>query len=178
MSQTADRYATALFELTLEQNILEAAQKTMTEINSLIIDLKDFRQFLKNPLLSYEDRCVVLKALFEGKVPDLVLRFLLFITYKNRLKILKEIIVSFDKLYLASTRQIRAYVKTAMPLNEAEKVFINQHLNNKFHQQMITQWNIDASLIGGFRIFVQGKIYDYSFKDQLDHFYQKSIQPV
>jgi F-type H+-transporting ATPase subunit alpha len=178
MSQTADRYAKALFELTLEQDILEAVHKTMAEISGLILDLREFRLFLKNPLLSYEEKCVILRSLFEGKVPDLVYRFLLFITYKDRLRILKEITVSFDKLYLSSTRQIRAYVKTALPLNDAEKVFINQHLNNKFHQQMITQWNIDTSLIGGFRIFVEGKIYDYSFKEQLDNFYQKTIQPV
>ena len=174
MSQTSDRYAKALFELTREQDKLEPVQKTMSEINALIVDMPDLRRFLKNPLLSYEERCAVLKALFEGKVPDLVLRFLLFITFKSRLDILKEIIQSFDILYLSATRQIRAQVKTALPLNDAEKVFINQHLNNKFHQQMITQWILDPSLIGGFRIFVQGKIYDYSFKNQLNNF----LQPV
>ncbi len=62
----------------------------MTEIRRLIIDMQDFRQFLSNPLLSYEERCAVLKALFEGKVPELIFRFLLFITYKSRLNILKE----------------------------------------------------------------------------------------
>jgi len=172
MSQTADRYSKALFELAREQDSLEPVQKALTEIRDLIIDLGDFRQFLSNPLLSYEERCTVLKALFEGKVPDLVYRFLLFITYKSRLDILEYIIPSFDNLYLSSTHQIRAYVKTALPLNDAEKVFINQHLHNKFHQQMITQWTLDPSLIGGFRIFAQGKVYDYSFKNQLEGFTQ------
>jgi len=149
-------------------------QKTLSDINALMTGLRDFRRFLKNPLLSHEERCAVLKALFEGKVPDLVYKFLLFITYKKRLDILHEIILSFDGLYLTGTRQIRAQVKTALPLNDAEKVFINQHLINKFHQQMITQWVLEPSLIGGFRIFVQGKIYDYSFKSQLNSF----LQPV
>ena len=89
MSQTADRYAKALFELAKEQNNLEAVQDSMTEIRGLIVDLEDFRQFLSNPLLSYEERCAILKALFEGKIPELAFRFLLFITYKNRLDILK-----------------------------------------------------------------------------------------
>ena len=77
MSQTADRYSKALFELAQEQNNLEAVQNTMTDIRKLIIDLNDFRQFLSNPLLSYEERCAILKALFEGKVPDLLYRFLI-----------------------------------------------------------------------------------------------------
>ena len=178
MSQTADRYAKALFELSKEQNNLEAVQNSMADIGGLILHLKDFRQFLSNPLLSYEERCTVLKALFEGKIPELTFRFLLLITYKNRLGILKDIIESFDSMYLSGTRQMRALVKTALPIKDEDKALINQHLQDKFHQQMVTQWILDPSLIGGFRIFAQGRIYDYSFKNQLDHFLQQTIQPV
>ncbi len=174
MSQTADRYSKALFELAQEQDSLEAVQNTMTEIRKLIIHLSEFRQFLSNPLLSYEERCAVLKALFEGKIPDLAYRFLIFITYKSRLGILKNIVESFDNMYLLKTHQMRVYIKTALPINDADKAFINQHLHDKFDQEMITRWTIDASLIGGFRIFAQGKLYDYSFKNQLSHFLQQT----
>jgi F-type H+-transporting ATPase subunit delta len=178
MSQTADRYAKALFDLAQEQHNLELVQGTMSDLRKLMINLPDFRLFLKNPLLSYEDRCVILKNLFEGKVPELAYRFLLFITYKGRLDILKNIIESFDSMYLSSTSQMRAYVKTALPINDADKGLINDHMKDKFHQQVLTQWTLDPSLIGGFRIFAQGKIYDYSFKNQLSHFFQQSTQPA
>ena len=178
MSQTADRYAKALFELAQEQNNLEAIQTTLSDIKKLTVELQDFRQFLNNPLLSYEERCSTLKAMFEGKVPEIVLQFLICITYKGRLSILKEMITSFDSMYLIATHQMRAYVKTALPINDEDKNLINQHLHDKFKQQMLTQWDTDPSLIGGFRIFVQGKIYDYSFKNQLDHFFQQATQPV
>ena len=52
MSQTADRYAKALFEIAKEQDDLEAVQNSMTEIKDLILNLENFRQFLDNPLLS------------------------------------------------------------------------------------------------------------------------------
>ena len=177
MSQTEDRYAKALFEIAQEQKNIEAVQNTMTDIRNIILKSEDFRAFLTNPLLTYEERCTVIKTLFQGKVPDILYRFLLFITYKSRLPILKSIIESFDSLYLLSTRQIRAYVKTAMLITEEDKAFINQRLNDKFQHNMITRWTLDPSLIGGFRIFAQDKIYDYSFKNQLSHFYQQTIQP-
>ncbi len=175
MSQTADRYSKALFELAQEQGNLEAVQNSLSDIRKLIIDLNDFRQFLSNPLLSYEERCAVLKTLFEGKVPDIAYRFLLFITYKSRLNILKDIIESFDRMYLSHTHQMRVYVKTALPVKDEDKALINQHLHDKFRQEIIANWNLDPSLIGGFRIFAQGKLYDYSFKNQLDHFFQQTI---
>jgi F-type H+-transporting ATPase subunit delta len=178
MSQTADRYAKALYELAKENNSLEAVESTMSEIRNLIVQGQDFRQFLSNPLLSYEERCAVLKAIFEGKVSELTLKFLLFITYKGRLDILKDIIQSFDNLYLISTNQVRAYVTTATVLDKEERVLINQHLCEKFQHNMLTRWKEDASIIGGFRIFIQGKIYDYSFKSQLNHYYQQTTQPA
>ena len=101
--------------------------------------------------------------------------FLLFITYKNRLNMLQEIIESFDSLYLSSTHQLRALVKTALPIKEEDKIFINQHLQDKFHQRMITRWDLEPSLLGGFRIYAQGQMYDYSFKNQLNRFLQQSI---
>ena len=176
MSQTADRYAKALFELVKEQNNLEAVENSMTDIRNLIIESQDFRLFLNNPILAYEKRCVILKILFEGKIPDLAFKFLLFITYKKRLSILKNIIESFDHLYLSNTNQLRAYITTALPINEADKTFFNQRLCDAFKHNILTKWSTDLSLIGGFRIFLQDKMYDYSFKNQLNNFFQHTTQ--
>ena len=178
MSLTADRYAKALFEIAHEQGNLENVQNTMTDIRKLINELEELRQFLGNPLLSYEERCSVLTALFKGKMPELNFRFLLFITSKDRLYMLKDIIESFDSLYLSNSGQLRAYITTALPIEENEKVFFNQHLRDKFKHDMLTRWKIDPTLIGGFRIFLQGKMYDYSFKNQLNYFFQQSTQPI
>ncbi len=178
MSQTSDRYAAALFELAGEGKNLQPVQDAMTALHQLIIDAPDFRLFLSNPLLSYEERCGVLKALFETRVPELLYRFLLFITYKERLAMLGDMIESFDSLYLTFSRQMRVTVKTALGLNDKEKALIDEHLQKKFQQKTITQWDLDPGLIGGFRIFAQGKLYDYSFKNQLDHFLYQSVQPV
>jgi len=178
MSQAADRYARALFESVKDEDDLEAVENSMTQIRRLVIESSDFRLFLSNPILSYEEHCVILKALFEGKVPELTFQFLLFVTHKKRLGSLKNIIESFDLLYLNKTNQSRAYVTTALPINEADKIFFNQRLHDKFQQNMLTSWSVDSGLIGGFRIFRQDKMYDYSFKDQLNNFFQHSTQPV
>jgi len=174
MSQAADRYAKALFELAQEQQGLEAVQDALTEIKGLIGNLGDFRHFLDNPLLSYEERTVIIKALFDGNLPELVFKFFLFVTYKNRLPIFKDIIESFDKLYLISTNRVRTHITTALPIENEQRVFINERLHDKFQHNVLTKWDTDLSLIGGFRIFVEGKIYDYSFKNQLNHFFQQS----
>ena len=59
MSQTADRYSKALFELAKEQQCLDPVQDSMTDIRKLILNLEDFRLFLKNPLLTFDERCAL-----------------------------------------------------------------------------------------------------------------------
>jgi F-type H+-transporting ATPase subunit delta len=178
MSQTADRYAKMFYELARKEGNLDSVQDAMTDIGGLIADLKEFRFFIRNPLLSFEEQCPILVAMFKGKIPDTLFMFLLFVTHKRRLDLLKNIIESFDQLYISGKKQQRALVKTALPIDDKEKAFINQHLEDKFQRQMVTQWALDPSLIGGFRIFVQGQIFDYSFKNQLNHFFYRSSQPA
>ena len=178
MSQTADRYAKAFFELVKEQDNLEAVERSMTNIRDIIIESYEFRIFLTNPILSYEERCIILKALFENKIPEFAFKFLLFITYKKRLSLLKSIIESFDHLYLINTNQLRAYITTALPIKEADKELFNQRLRDKFQHQILSRWSEDTSLIGGFRIFLQDKMYDYSFQNQLNNFYQQTTTSV
>ena len=175
MSQTATRYAQALFDTACEQNDLEAVHTALTSLESLMLSLEDFQRFLGNPLFSFEERSAILKTLFEKKIPDIVYKFLLFITYKNRLKILKDIIEAFDSLYLSGTDQLRALIATALPVKEEDKTFINACLQDKFNRHMVTQWDLDPSLLGGFRILTQGRVYDYSFKSQLNHFIQQTV---
>ena len=126
MSQTSDRYAQALFEIACEQNDLEALQAALSSVANLIVSSQDLQRFLDNPLFSFEERSTILKALFEGKIPDLAFKFILFVTYKNRLKILNEIIASFDTLYTTSTHQLRARIETAFPIKEEDKARYQQ----------------------------------------------------
>ena len=177
MSQTADRYAKMFYELARREANLEDVHEAMSGISALM-DLSDFRSFLANPLLAFEEQARVLKALFQGKVPDPVFLFLLFIAHKRRLDLLGPVMDAFEGLYMSDKGQLKALVTTALPLNETDKTSINQHLAEKFHRQMVTQWKQDPALIGGFRIFVQGQIFDYSFKNQLNQYFYRSLQPA
>ncbi|MBF0510849.1 MAG: ATP synthase F1 subunit delta [Candidatus Omnitrophica bacterium] len=178
MSQSSERYSKALFDLAQEKMSLEELHQSMSGIGKFIQESADFRRFLGNPLLSYDQKSSLLKALFEKKVPDLFLQFLLFIAYKGRLSGLADMIESFDALYLQSTRQLKALITTAQVTEDTEKTYIGQCLNDKFKAHVLPQWTIDKSLIGGFKILVKDKMYDYSFRNQLENYLQKTIQPV
>lgn len=175
MTPTANCYARALFDLSVEKNNLEDIHLVLEAIKNLVRGLPDFCTFLNNRLLDKDEKKQVLQALFEGKISDDVYKFLLFITYKNRLNILPEIVEAFDGLYLSHKRQMRVWITTAFAIQEEDKAALIQRMEEQFKQSLVPQWRLDPSLLGGFHMAAQGVVYDYSFKNQLNHFYQEIV---
>ncbi len=163
----ASRYAKAIFDLSQEQHQLEEVYQALMTFKQSMTDGNDFYQFIHNPLLSFELREQVLKALLTGKVPVVLERFLYFINTKSRLNILSEIIDAFDALYLVSHNRVRGIVYTAIAWDNDDKSKLNQRFNDKFGKEILLDWKIDVDLIGGFKVLINDQLFDYSFKSQL-----------
>ena len=168
--QISRRYARGLFELAQTKGCVDDVYTALNGLGQVVRQVQSFREFIHNPLLSVEERNKVLANVFEGKVPDLVKLFLLFISFKNRLDLLQEIIEAFDDLYLREHKRARALVVSALPLDEAQKERIRRQLGQKYAKEIVTDWQIKTEILGGFRIFIEGKLHDYSFTSQLEEF--------
>ena len=169
-TQVGQRYARALFESAQDSGTLEEVQASLVDIGRLIREVPELKGFLENPLLENAVRQKVLLALFKGKLPQLVENFLLLINKKNRLNYLADVIKAFDEMYLTAHNRVRAVVQTALPLDEGQRKKISKKLGQMFGREVAAEWQIRRNILGGFRIVVEGKLYDYSFTRQLEKF--------
>ena len=55
-SETANRYALALYELANENSELEAVEKNVSELLSIYNTSEDFKNFIKNPTQTHSIR--------------------------------------------------------------------------------------------------------------------------
>ncbi len=175
-SQISMRYARALFALAKESSNVDEVYASMQAIGSLLQEVPTFNEFTHNPILSAQEREKVLKALFAGKVPSLVERFLLFISQRSRLNVLAGMVEAFDELYLGSMNRLRANVQTALPMEPVQKDRMTQQLGRKYSKEIAAQWQIRKDILGGFRILIAGKLHDYSFVSQLEEYKQKVLE--
>ena len=173
MRQIAQRYARALFELSVEENILYPVYISLQEINTILKEKKEFSMFIDNPLLSLDVRGKIIQGMFEGKIPKLLFKFLLFINLKKRLYLLRDIFESFDELYLEKNNQIKAHLQTAYELEETQKNSIKSSLSHKYNKEINLQVQTKSELLGGFRFLALGMLFDSSIKSQLEQFRQK-----
>ena len=173
----ARRYAKALFDSS-GSGKSEAIYVAMSEIAAFIEQDPLFKGFIHNPLLSFEEQEKILKALFTGKIPDDFQHFLLFLTYKGRLNLLKETALAYEQMYLETQGQAKALVQSAYPLSDQIKTELLAKLKTITHKTIVASYEVFAPMIGGIRIYAGGNLYEYGFKNELQDYKRKALQRI
>ena len=114
--KVARKYNIALYLTAEEQKSVENVKKDIIDIKKSIEGSKELTNFILTPVISAEKKTAVFKALFEGKVNVLTLRYLEFLCEKNRIDLLKDIADDFLALVNEKQGLVLAKVKTAIDI--------------------------------------------------------------
>lgn len=85
----------------------------------------------------------------------------------ERLALLPAIYAQFNKLKTRELKQVDAYVTSAYPLSQSERVLLQQSLAKSENAVVILHEAIDSSLLGGATIKVGDKFMDGSVRGKL-----------
>ena len=104
-SETANRYALALYELAKENSELEAVEKDIKEFLSIYNTSVDLKNFIKNPTQSQSSQLEVLnKISVEMNLSKIINNFLSILVTKRRIFFLNTIFLNF--LSLVSKKKV------------------------------------------------------------------------
>ena len=170
MLLTNNRYAQVLFDLCKEKGWLDIVYEDFKNVFNLLELEEEFNEFLKNPLISHENRLELLKNIFEGKIDDITYRIIVFLEEKKHLHMLQSISKLFIHLYLEHKNIIQITIISSAFLNNQQVNAICHHLKLKFRKEIEPDLMIDSTLLGGFKIRMGDVIYDYSLQNQLKRF--------
>ena len=159
-SKTANRYAKALLELSLEKGNLDAVNGNMQVLSDTINDSADLRSLIKNPTVKEEEKNTIFTAFF-GKTFDAdTMNFISLLTKNKRTEILPEVTQQFITQYRANKNIVTAEVTSATELDEEQKKSIIALLKHDGEVEMLEM--INPALIGGFIVKVGDKQIDAS----------------
>lgn len=162
------RYAKALFELSIEQNIEEEIYKDITLINQVIADNTDFMLALTSRAILQSDKIKILKETIEPHVNKLTFRFLKHVIKKRREEFILRIILEFIKCYNKRHDIIKVTVKSASTLTNEHISKIKNIISEQTGKTPIMAYDVDKSLIGGYQVIIDDKFYDMSVKGMLN----------
>ncbi len=162
----AKRYSQAVFEIAVEKGELDGWQSDLGKIAILGEDAA-FTAFLESPKLPFDDKARLLSERL-GDINPLALNLVYLLVAKGRLSMVGEIADEYQRL-LDSYRGIeQAEVITAIPLDDADKLRLEERLGAIVDKKVVIKPEVDTSLIGGIVARIGGKLLDGSTRSRLE----------
>ncbi|MBP6429430.1 MAG: ATP synthase F1 subunit delta [Bacteroidales bacterium] len=163
----SSRYARSLFDLSLEMDILEKVNDDMVLVKNVCKDNKVLSAIMRNPNINIGSKKGIVKELFESRIEKLSLNFVTLLVTKRRVVFLKEIAEAFLDFYNEHKGIKVATLIVASPMEKEIRDKIIKILEKQFDCKIELVEKIDHSVLGGFKILIDDKVYDASVSNQL-----------
>ncbi len=164
----ASRYAKSLIELAIEQNTLEEVTRDV-EILQEYLKNRDLYLLLKSPIVHADKKQEILDLIFEDKFGELFMAFLRILVRKGRESYMPEITAEYIDQYKDVKHISTVKLTTASEISEELIKAIHEKLaksgTTEKNVELITA--VDPSLIGGFVLEYEDKLYDASISNKL-----------
>ena len=166
-TKIANRYAKALFDLALEQNLIDKVKADMDQVVTVCQQNKDFRLMLKSPIIFTDKKEAILKEVFEKSLEQISFFFLMIITRKKREAIIDSIAQQYVVIYKDYKNITDAQLSTAVEIDKAIKDKLIDLLKEQTKGEIELETSVDEDLIGGFVLDYDNKKYDASIRKQI-----------
>ena len=161
-------YGTALVEAAREvgkeNQILEEAQAVV----QLIEDEPDLHQFINYPGVSADEKKEVLKNIFEGRICNELLNFLYILVDKRRTMNFGRIVKVYKSLIEREEGVSYGTVYSVVKLSDERMAELEEQTSKLLQMKVKLDNEIDPNLLAGFKILVEGKIIDASYRKKVD----------
>lgn len=167
MTEISKEYGTALFMLACEEQKQRAYAVALETVKTAFSEQPQYVELLSSPSISLKERLEVIDAAFADLVPEHVLSYLKLLCEKGRITCFLESVEEYNALLDASERVSNAKITSAVALTEDEKQKLIKKLEQMNKGSVHAQYFVDADLLGGLIVEMDGKIMDGSLRHRL-----------
>jgi F-type H+-transporting ATPase subunit delta len=170
ISGMAGRYATALFELALENKAVDAVKKDLDQFDALIAGSTDLSRLVRSPVFDADEQLKALSAvLAKAGIGGLAANFLRVITTNRRLFAVRDMIRGYRALVARHKGEVMAHVTVAEKLSDTHLDALKSALKSVMSGKEIDlDVKIDPAIIGGLIVKVGSRMVDSSLRTKLN----------
>ena len=161
--KVAQPYANAFVEMSSGKDVISDLVCIKTALES-----KELKQALCNPLIAVENKKKMVKSVFQGKIDNKSVNFLLVLCDRGRIDCLEAVSsLALEMAYKRAAIGV-AYVTSACEMSESQQEALIGKLKSMTKAKEIKlETTVDKTLVGGFTVQVGSRIIDTSISGQL-----------
>lgn len=166
----ANIYARSLFDMAKDKGgqprIEEAGDELEAVVELARADAK-FGEFLASRIVAVKDRERAMRAIFQGRISELVLHFLLVLNENARLDRLTGVVAAYHQLVQLSFGRVEVDVYTAAPVPADELAALKARLQQSLGREPVLHSYTEPEMIGGIKIQIGDQLIDGSVAARL-----------
>ena len=177
-SGIAERYATAIFELSHEGKMLPKLEAGVDDLAAALEGSADLREVIASPVVSRAEQGAAIAAIAKKmKLPVPLAQGMALMAEKRRLFVLPQLIAQLRVLIADEKGEVNADVTSAKALTKAQSEKLAKTLKASIGKDVKINATVDESLIGGLIVKVGSKMIDTSIRSKLSSL-QSSMKEV
>lgn len=166
MAQLSNRYAAAIFELSVERGKLDENLDQAIVMRDKLED-KECQEFLTHPRIKATDKRKFFDDVFLDKINTDLMGFLHLAVNKGREEFIVPALDGFIDMANDHLLRTTATVVSAVPLRTEQITALAALLSKKISKQVTIEQKTDPAVIGGLYIQVDGYFLDRTVRTRL-----------
>jgi F-type H+-transporting ATPase subunit delta len=169
VSGMAGRYATAVFELALEENTVDQVMADLDRFDALIAESPDLRRLVRSPVFSAEEQQAALVAVLDrAGIGGTAANFLRLVTGNRRLFAVRDMIRALRALVARHKGEVTAHVTVAERLADRHLAALKDALKSVTGKDVTLDIKVEPAIIGGLVVKIGSRMVDASLKTKLN----------
>ena len=165
----AGRYATALFELAVAENAIDAVKADLDRFDALVAENIDLQRLLRSPVFTADEQIRSLSAVLDRVgIGELAVKFLKVLASNRRLFAVRDVIKAFRTLVARHKGEVTAQVTFAHDPRPEHIAALKETIEATTKKAVQMQISIDPAIIGGLVVKLGSRMVDTSLRTKLN----------
>lgn len=167
MNEIAERYASGLLELAIEEDSLSSYKNEVEEIVKAFQENPKITILLNAVKVTKEEKKQFIDSVFNTFCHKDISNFLKLMIDKGRSRYIEETLQSFILQAEEKLGILRATVISARKLNEEDLNKLKQSLHSKTNKEIILNNEIDPEVIAGIKVIYENTVIDMTMLNKI-----------
>jgi F-type H+-transporting ATPase subunit delta len=169
VSGMAGRYATALFDLASEADVIDAVKADLARFEALMAESPDLTRLVRSPVFSADEQLQALAAvLTRADIGGIAAKFLKLVTANRRLFAVRDMIRGYRALVADHKGEATAEVTVAEALKDDHLGALRAALKAVSGKDVDLDVKVDPAIIGGLVVKLGSRMVDTSLRTKLN----------
>lgn len=168
INESSSQYAFALLSLAEEEGNVAAYQTALRDVGAALSANPDFLEFLSSYALPREKKASVLDQTFGATGLKSLVPFLKVLSDHHLFPRFAKILEAFDVLADEALGVKEGIVYSTSPLPARDIALLETAFSQRLQSKVSLRNRVDAALLGGVKVAVDGKIFDGSLQGKLE----------